>query len=433
MGGTVCARAVTGLVVLVLVALVGCGKHGADGAKSEAIVTSVARAAAAPAAFQPGDASRGEALVRRFECNRCHDGTGTGRAPLASDCVGCHRDILAGSSRSDFGKHVLAKAPAATLARWRTHVAPLHDAPSLANLGNRLRPEWIERYLLAPHDLRPNLVPTMPRLALSAEQAKDVATYLVRDAEPAAPVSLAGADAAHGRKLLEERACGGCHVMTGVPAFPVAPAALDAAGVARTEVALAPDLRFVRERYAPSELVAWLVDPSRRKPGTPMPAFGFTEAEARDVAAYLLQTALDVREPTVAAPLPLLDRRVTYDEVYERVFKRTCRHCHADPDETLGDGGPGSTGGFGFAGKRLDLSSYRGASAGLVGADGERHSVFERGADGSPLLVAVLTARQHEEAGRIEPAVRGMPLGLPPLPPEDVQLVATWVAQGRPR
>jgi hypothetical protein len=29
--------------------------------------------------------------------------------------------------------------------------------------------------------------------------------------------------------------------------------------------------------------------------------------------------------------------------------------------------------------------------------------------------------------------VRGMPLGLPPLSSEDIQLVETWIAQGHPR
>jgi hypothetical protein len=42
-------------------------------------------------------------------------------------------------------------------------------------------------------------------------------------------------------------------------------------------------------------------------------------------------------------------------------------------------------------------------------------------------------ARYGEEAGTPNPNVRGMPLGLPPLPLEDIQLVETWIAQGRPQ
>jgi len=32
-----------------------------------------------------GDATRGHDLVQRFECNRCHEGTGFGAAPLAKN------------------------------------------------------------------------------------------------------------------------------------------------------------------------------------------------------------------------------------------------------------------------------------------------------------------------------------------------------------
>ena len=66
---------------------------------------------------------------------------------------------------------------------------PYRDVPSLTDLGARLRPGWVMNYLLHPHDLRPNLAQTMPRLDLSVEQARDIATYLTQ----AAPSSLASA------------------------------------------------------------------------------------------------------------------------------------------------------------------------------------------------------------------------------------------------
>jgi hypothetical protein len=63
-----------------------------------------------------------------------------------------------------------------------------------------------------------------------------------------------------------------------------------------------------------------------------------------------------------------------------------------------------------------------------------RRSVFAPVQDGTPRLVAHLWARHTEEAGRPVPGIRGMPLGLPALPPEDIQLVVeSWIAQGRPR
>ncbi len=48
-------------------------------------------------------------------------------------------------------------------------------------------------------------------------------------------------------------------------------------------------------------------------------------------------------------------------------------------------------------------------------------------------LVRALVARHDEENGGETSDVRGMPLGYDPLSREDIQLVETWAAQGRPR
>ena len=69
----------------------------------------------------------------------------------------------------------------------------------------------------------------------------------------------------------------------------------------------------------------------------------------------------------------------------------------------------------------------------LIGYEnGELVSVSASWRDGTPRLLAVLLARQREIRGE-QGALRGMPLGLPPLSPEQIQLVETWIAQGRPR
>ncbi|HEY5373594.1 MAG TPA: hypothetical protein VIK01_07890, partial [Polyangiaceae bacterium] len=38
----------------------------------------------------PGAAARGKELVQRYECNRCHEGTGLGTAALTKNCFSCH-------------------------------------------------------------------------------------------------------------------------------------------------------------------------------------------------------------------------------------------------------------------------------------------------------------------------------------------------------
>jgi hypothetical protein len=165
-----------------------------------------------------------------------------------------------------------------------------------------------------------------------------------------------------------------------------------------------------------------------------MPSHGLSAKEARNLATYLFETPLAEAAPKSPPPrLAKLERRVTYAEVEEKVLSVTCRHCHADPDALMGEGGPGNTGGFGFKPRHLDLASYQGISSGYLDEQGERVSVFAARADGTPRLIAALLARQAEEVGSPVPGVRGMPLGLPALTPEQIQLVESWVAQGRPR
>jgi cytochrome c1 len=395
-----------------------------DGAAGTPAAAAAMVGSGAVEAAPAGDPERGRRLVAEFQCNRCHDGTGLAPAPREAHCVACHQDIAAGRFQ----------APAAAMKRWNEHLVLLREVPSLEALGDRVRGGWIRGFLLDPRDIRPRLHATMPRLPLGPEQAADIAAYLTRDRRALPPVSLEGASAARGRALYEAKGCGTCHAFTGVAGVtavaPVRPGEKETRAVG----ALAPDLRVARDRMEPESLVAWLLDPAAIKPGTPMPRLPMSPAEARDLAAFVLTAPLSPRVPErVPDRLPVLTRRVTYEEVDRRVFRVTCRHCHSEPDYALGDGGPGNTGGFGFKPRGLNLATYEGIAAGYIDDHGERRSVFAAGPGGRSRLVAALVARQAEEAGHPDPAVRGMPLGLPALGPEEIQLVESWIAQGRPQ
>lgn len=82
--------------------------------------------------------------------------------------------------------------------------------------------------------------------------------------------------------LITRYGCGGCHTITGAPG---------------ADGKVGPDLSGLRERVyvggvlrnTPDNLVQWIVNPQRFSPRSAMPATGITEAEARDVAAYLYQ------------------------------------------------------------------------------------------------------------------------------------------------
>lgn len=87
-------------------------------------------------------------------------------------------------------------------------------------------------------------------------------------------------DAGNGARLIMEAGCGACHQ---VP------------GIARATGLVGPPLDHMARREfiagllrnTPPNMVAWLRDPQRISPGNAMPDTGLSEAEARDIAAYL--------------------------------------------------------------------------------------------------------------------------------------------------
>jgi cytochrome c2 len=370
-----------------------------------------------------GDPERGRALVAELQCNRCHDGTGHTEAQLDKHCVRCHQRIVDGTFKAD----------ADTLAKWQPIVRDLTEAPSLESAGKRFRRGWLESFLVQPHDIRPKLVATMPRLAITREQARDVAAHLARDVVPAAP--FAPGDAERGRRLLESKGCGTCHKLTGAPA-PLAasaiPTEIDAKQMARA-MTLAPDLRFARDRSTPSAAAAWIADPKSVSSDASMPKIPLGPNDPRDIVTYLFTVKLSDQRPAAFKRLPPLDRPVKFEEVNKKVFHKTCWHCHSEPDFAIGDGGPGNSGGFGFKPRGVDLSSYQAISSGYLTDDGSRKSLFVPAKSGLPRMVDALVARHAEEAGAATGELRGMPLGLPALTAEEIQLVESWISQGRPK
>ena len=278
----------------------------------------------------------------------------------------------------------------------------------------------------------------MPRLDIGEDEARRIASAITAerpqddqdDQDDVAPFVPDPAHVAEGRRLFSERACTTCHVS---PDAPLAPRGATDVYPREAGRALAPDLRGTRERMEPSTLVAWLDSPAAWDPDTVMPDV-LDREEVERVASYLLLTERTPPEPQEPfRRLPLLTREVRYDEVASRVLRDTCWHCHADAAFAFGDGGPGNTGGFGFAPRGVDLARYESTLAGRINDAGERESIVRREEGREPRLLSVLLARHEEVRGAPRPDVRGMPLGLPPLSAEQVQLVESWIAQGRRR
>lgn len=95
------------------------------------------------------------------------------------------------------------------------------------------------------------------------------------------PAPLPGQlSAERGARLISQVGCGSCHVVPGIRG---------------AQGRVGPPLSFWSQRVyiagrlpnRTDNLVPWLMNPPAVEPGTAMPDLGLTEAQARDIAAYL--------------------------------------------------------------------------------------------------------------------------------------------------
>ncbi len=381
-------------------------------------------------------------VIAKFECQRCHLIEGIAEPAPDKQCAGCHQQLSTAASRPgevEAGHERYGPAFDRFIARTaRCYV----DVPPLWKVG-RFRASWLRAYLADPHDLRPHLAESMPRLPLSSKDIEVlVKGFGAVEDRPARPV--ANERLAKGRALFEQKGCAACHLF-GANRFAAQPKELlGFTRPARANFARAPDLRFVRERLNREVVIKQLRDPASVNPKTSMPSLGLSAPEAELLADFLLfgelGAAPEQEKPVEVTP----PKSVRYEDVEARVFKRTCWHCHSNPDFADGDGGPGNTGGFGFKGGGLSFATYEEVMNGSVGPDGRYRSIFRLGITGKPVLLEVLERRVHEnrrdfvrplEAPELvaPSATLGMPLGLPAVEPDELALVEAWIAAGKPR
>ncbi|MEZ4432950.1 MAG: hypothetical protein R3F65_11090 [bacterium] len=401
-------------------------------------------------------AARGRAVVEAAQCNRCHAisgpaGLGIAPAERAQNCVTCHQWIL--GTKGDPAAIARQRETFPDWDRYLDSIVHFRRLPDLGTLTRRVDPAFVRAFLDAPFDLRPHLDESMIPLRLSAADKDAVVAWLVAlngaAAVAAGAARVEGAvDAARveaGRAQFVASGCATCHVVGDRPLVPGFDAGFfRAVGEA---AALAPDLRHVRRRVPRAVLVRFIVDPAAVDPQTAMPKMGVAAADAEKIADFLLHGPVESGPVAVAvAEIPVLARKVGYDEVFDEVLGKICVHCHMAPESNDGDGGAGNTGGLGFGGVSLDLESWAGIERGLL-RDGKRVSVLRAPAPGEPpLLLAALLRRQREAArdhrpvfGGHDPGAKGpdparpgMPLGLPPLSVAQLSVVKTWLAQGAP-
>jgi mono/diheme cytochrome c family protein len=151
-------------------------------------------------------------------------------------------------------------------------------APDLSHEGSRSRKEWLIEFLKNPPTLRPTLTVRMPYFHIPEKEANTLAEYISSElrAPGLDPDSIKddefnGEMAARGKVLFEEKyQCQSCHTVGSSGGY------------------VGPSLNNIGNWMTPAWIEAWLRNPQALVPGAIDPHRTFTEAEIKDITAYLL-------------------------------------------------------------------------------------------------------------------------------------------------
>lgn len=175
--------------------------------------------------------------------------------------------------------------------------------PDLRMVGARTNQAWLTEWMKDPRKLRPEA--TMPKFALSDDEAADVASFLGTLGQPQPHPGFTDKQAEAGAERFRELGCVACHTRTDE-------AAKDAALGNRIQLA------FVKEKWHASALVRYIEEPSAHYSDVRMPNLKVSPEDAAKLAAYLLRGA------TASAPTKGDDKQGR-----RLVRKHGCLICHA--------------------------------------------------------------------------------------------------------
>lgn len=182
------------------------------------------------------------------------------------------------------------------------------DAPLLANLGERYTQGFLFAWIQDPHAFRPGSL--MPKvfpgdLAHPDVRSADLAAYLAAQGSPAASKPVDPAQAALGGALFANLGCIACHTEPGTTV---------------AEAGQRIPLAHVAAKWHAVALADYLKDPAKSYRATRMPNFRLSDAEASQLAAYLLANA---KQTLPSAPAGDATKGAT------ALVAAGCLNCHA--------------------------------------------------------------------------------------------------------
>lgn len=206
-----------------------------------------------------------------------------GRATQADDyplIPGVERFHAESAKSAEAGRVLLNELRCAACHDGLPKAAHPRSAPNLQDIGNRVRPDAIQAIIANPHVAKPGtLMPSMLDALPETERkqaAEAITHFLVGDN---ILVDTLPGGIVRGEKLFHQVGCVACHQP-------------QREGAATIEGSV--PLAFVEKKYTVGSLTAFLKNPHAARPSGRMPNLNLTDAEAADIAGYLLR---DIKVP----------------------------------------------------------------------------------------------------------------------------------------
>lgn len=160
--------------------------------------------------------------------------------------------------------------------------------PELTRVGNKVTPQWLNRWLRNPHDYEPST--RMPHYRLDGRQVALLSAFLLgkTDSDFAGGMHVPPAEKegiARGRKLVLEYGCAACHQINGInPPQNFGPELSQVGNKPLSQVVFVPGM----EENLPAYISAKVRDPHSFGTGLKMPKFSLTETQIESLATALL-------------------------------------------------------------------------------------------------------------------------------------------------
>lgn len=193
-------------------------------------------------------------------------------------------------------------------------VLKMKDSPDLSELGSRINPEYLQRFIANPLKVQPGVMMPDMLVGHSPEKRKDVAEAIAhfltaRSSRAFSEVGVNQGDFSAGRKLFHDIGCIACHSPRNEQEKEIEGQGLKS-------------LAHVKEKYSHASLSEFLFDPHLANPSGRMPDMKLSKDESSDLAAYLVGEKV-----SSIKPLKISKELVIKGRKYFREFN--CVACHA--------------------------------------------------------------------------------------------------------